>query len=397
MTDIYLVNPNEKEILDNAGDRIPLGLLSIATQAKRRGKDVKVFDLNHTSEEEFLDSFERDNPKSVGISVYTSPIYAEAIRLARLLKGRTKLIAGGYHATTMPESLLPYFETVVKGEGENTILTAIDQKGIIEKDPPELDKLLPLDFSMIDLSKYGLNQEGKRTSTLITSRGCPYLCSFCGNMNRKVRFSKLENVLTEIKTLEANGFESLYFVDDLFTFNRRRMDDIIRKVSVSFRATTRANFLNEQVAENLGRYGCELLSIGIESGSDEILDRVNKREKTKDITKAVELAKKNNIKVKGFFIIGLPGETEKTARQTIDFAEQLRDKGLSYADFYYLVPFPGTPIWEYSEYFGIRIKDRNFTKYLQAGKKARCVIETRELSSERIEELVKEAQDRWRN
>ena len=117
---IYLVNLSEKEFLENAGDRIPLGLLSIGSNLQRHGYKVKLFDLNHTSEEEFLFNFHRDKPEAVGISVYTSMQYNDAIRLSRKLKG-THLIAGGHHATALPGSLY-MFHSIVKGEGISILL-----------------------------------------------------------------------------------------------------------------------------------------------------------------------------------------------------------------------------------------------------------------------------------
>jgi radical SAM superfamily enzyme YgiQ (UPF0313 family) len=112
---------------------------------------------------------------------------------------------------------------------------------------------------------------------------------------------------------------------------------------------------------------------------------------------AVGTIAKYGINVKGFFIIGLPGETEKTARKTIDLAKNLKKIGLKKADFYFLTPFPGTPIWNNPKKFAIEITNRDFTKYLEAGKGARCHVQTRELSRERIEELVKIAREEFKN
>ncbi|MBU2634493.1 MAG: hypothetical protein KJ674_04580, partial [Nanoarchaeota archaeon] len=92
-----------------------------------------------------------------------------------------------------------------------------------------------------------------------------------------------------------------------------------------------------------------------------------------------------------------PGETEKTARKTIEFSAMLKDHGMVQADFYYLTPFPGTPIWENPNKFGIEIIERDFTKYMQAGIEAKCYVRTKELSPERIEELVQEAKDSWKD
>jgi radical SAM superfamily enzyme YgiQ (UPF0313 family) len=116
---------------------------------------------------------------------------------------------------------------------------------------------------------------------------------------------------------------------------------------------------------------------------------------TKQNYDAVKIAGDYGINVKGFFVIGLPGETERTAQDTIDFSLRLKKQGLKRADFYFLTPFPGTPIWNNPGAFGIQIPDRDFTKYLEAGKGARCYVNTRELSASRIEELVMGAKFEW--
>lgn len=398
MNKIYLINPSEKEILDNAGDRVPLGLLSIGTYLKhKKGLETRIWDLNHDSEDEMFNQMEYDKPEVVGISVYTSGHLKESQRLASKVPKGIKKIAGGHHANAMPYSLLNDFDSVVVGEGENKIIRAINETGIVIGDRVNLERLSNPDRSMLDMSRYGISQEGKRTATLITSRGCPYGCSFCGNYLKKVKFSLAERINEQTQEVDKEGFDSIYFVDDLFTVDKDRIKDIARHSPLPFRVTTRAKLLSEEKAYILGKHGCEWLSLGIESGNDEILKRVNKHETSLDNAIAVSLANKYNIKTKGFFIIGLPGETEKTARQTINFAKKLKDFGLKQASFYYLIPYPGTPIWKDPKSFGLKIKDRNFTNYFQAGPKAKCVVETEELNSSRIEELVKEANEEWKS
>ena len=356
--------------------------------------ETRVFDLNHDNEEQMIQQYQIDQPSAVGISIYTSSSFPEAVRLAKQFSTRT--IAGGHHATAMPYETLKHFDSVVIGEGENAIIEAINRGGVIIAEPPELSSLPDIDYSFVNLDNYGINQSGKRTGTLITSRGCPYDCVFCGKLSRTVRFEPEDKVKRQIDTLQDAGFESLYFLDDVFTLKKDRMKRILEHTKVPYRVTTRANLVDPLTAKILSETGCELVSLGIESGNDNILKLANKRMTAQDNYFAVRELASKGIKTKGFFIIGLPGETEQTARQTIDFSLMLKDKGLISADFYFLTPFPGTAIWKNPEFFGIKIKDRDFTKYLQAGKTAKCVVETKELSSERIEELVNEARLKWK-
>ena len=384
-----LVSLSDKRILENSGDRVPIGLMSIAAN-----NHMRIYDLNHTSEEKFLSDVERINPEAVGISVYTSAVYPEAVSLAQKING-PRLIAGGYHATAMPETLTPYFDAVVQGEGEELIQEALTEDGIIKGPAPDLNNLR--NPSGLEMSLYGLDQSGKRTGTIITSRGCPYSCSFCGKLSDKVRYTPFNKVLEQVSSLKLDGFKSVYFTDDVFTLNAKRMEEIVSKMDIPYRITTRANLMDEYKADILAGTGCNWASFGIESGNNKILKKSNKQMTTQQNYEAVSLMSKKGIQTKGFFILGLPGETEKTARDTINFSKSLKDVGLNQADFYFLSPFPGTPIWDNPSKFGIKINDLDYTKYLQAGKTAKCFIDTEELKSQDIEELVQEARELWKN
>jgi len=389
---IDLVNPSEHGILENAGDRVPIGLLSIGATLKQRGHDVNVVDLNHKNFTYYVKEFEERQPDAVGVSVYTSQVYREALDIAKWLRGRTRLIAGGYHATAMPETLTPYFDAVVTGEGEEGIEYALLHDGIYNPSPPNLSEIPRPARYMVDMNNYDMESEGERQGTIITSRGCPYDCSFCGKMDNHVRFEPARKVKAEIEDLREAGFKRLYFLDDCFTLNTERMKDITKDLDMPYRATTRANLLDRTKIDWLKGTGCDWLSMGFESGNDEVLERVNKHMTTDNYRRAVEWTTEKGIKTKGFFILGLPGETEQTARETIELAKELRGKGLTDADFYFLTPFPGTPIWNNPEKFGIEITDKDFTKYNQVGG---CFVNTEELKAERIEELVKEAKKEW--
>jgi radical SAM superfamily enzyme YgiQ (UPF0313 family) len=391
---IYLINPSEEGILEHAGDRVPIGLISIAGNLRKHGFKPKVFDLNHQGREEVIQQAYRERPRAIGISAYTSCMYDRAVDLAENLEEtEARLIAGGYHATFMPETLTDYFDAVVQGEGEDAMIEALDQDGIIKASRVNLATIPPLDFRFIDLRKYGI---GKKQATMITSRGCPYSCSFCGNMEHQVRYNTLDDIFNQFEQIDRAGFESVYFLDDVFTMNMERMRSVLSGLNMPFRVTTRANLLNPAKLDELADSGCEWLSMGIESGNDDILLNSRKGMTTLDNYIAVREAYRRGIKTKGFFIIGLPGETEQTAMQTIDFSKRLRDVGLTTADFYYLMPFPGTPIFRNPERFGLKIVDNNWRNYLQAGKNAKPVVETEKLKLSKIEELVTKARELWK-
>ena len=187
---VYLVNPCEKDILENAGDRIPIGLISIASNLEHKGYRTDVIDLNHYSSSYLERKMQEERPLAVGISAYVSPVVNEAIKLSKLVPKGIKKIAGGFHASVMPESLTPYFDSVVVGEGEESILEAITKDGIIRGEFPDLSKLDDLDYGFVNMDNYGIDDNGKRMGTIITSRGCPFNCI---EENEKLWFSRIPN------------------------------------------------------------------------------------------------------------------------------------------------------------------------------------------------------------
>jgi len=404
---VLLINPSERHILENAGDRPPLPLLYIASYLRKQNNIVLVCDLNYVTFPQLLNVFNGFKPHYAGMSVYTSPIADLCYALASNLKNRfpeVKFVAGGYHVSVMKEDALKVFDYVVVGEGERfleEIVNNPDRRIVYAEKVMNLDDIPLPARDLVDMSRYNLIQNGKRTTTLITSRGCPNNCVFCGNMNHRVRYHSPERVLEEILELrDKYGYESFYFLDDMFTFNKKRLYkvlDYLQPLDIKFRMVTRSDDINEDVAKKLSEAGCEIISFGLESGNDEILKRANKKTTVKQNEKAIEICYKYGIYTKGHFIIGLPGETEQTARDTIEFAKRMKKKGLKEANFYLLVPFPGTAIWRNPDKYGIEIVDRNFNNYLQAGKRLKAVIRTKDLDESDLERLVKEAKEEFQN
>ncbi|MAG50559.1 hypothetical protein CL621_02880 [archaeon] len=404
---ILLAYPNEKRIIKHFGDRPPLSLLFIAAHLRKQGHKVRVWDGNHQTEAELLGICKNFKPEYVGVSVYTSSIMPEAISLANLIKNHNKeikIIAGGYHAIVLHESLPKNFDYICVGEGERVveeILKKPNERIVVPPKVMDIDEIPLPARDLVDMRLYNMEQNGKRTATLVTSRGCPYDCVFCGNINRKVRFHSTERIEKEVKELiDKYKFKSFYFLDDLFTLDKKRTFEIIKKLkplNISYRIMTRSDNLNEEMIKALAESGCEIVSIGIESGSNKILKNANKMMTTKQNEEVVKLCSKYGINVKGFFMVGLPGETEETANQTIEFAKRLKKQGLTSADFYLMTPFPGTKIWDNPKEYGIEIIDRNFSEYLIAGNIVESKIKTEFLSGEKLKYLVKKAKIEFEN
>lgn len=386
---IYLVNPSEQGILRDAGDRMPLGLLYIAQKTQ---DEVRVFDLNHSYMETLLFEQLRDNPELVGISCLTSPLLNTTKDLIERIKKKSKsrIVVGGYHPSVKPDDLRHYADSVLIGEGEEVI----DRLGFnfiqIGK-PANLDGLTPK-RDLLNQTMYQIMMDGFRTTTIMTSRGCPNNCTFCGNLNRKVRYHSLDDVAKELDWAKANDYSAVYFLDDVFTINKERAKQIgkmCKERDLKFRATTRANYVDSDLVGSLQDSGLILLSLGVESGNPAILKGVGKNQTREQITEAVKTCQKYGVKTKGFFILGLPGDTEETIQQTIEFRKELGRLGMEYADFYPLVPFPGSQISRNPRMYGIEIDQTDYTKYLQAGtNKAEVVCHPVGISRQRLQEIV---------
>jgi len=404
MSRVLLAYPNESRILEHFGDRAPLNILYPAAYMRKQGHEVKVWDGNHQSKRELIKNLKNFEPHYVGISIYTSPILNESLELSSLVRinyPKIKLIAGGYHASIAGFNI-PGFDYICVGEGER-ILEEIKNHPLSNiLFPPKVENIddIPVPArDLVNMNWYNMKQNGKRTATLISSRGCPYNCIFCGNINHRVRFHSPKRVEEEVKELiDKYGFKSFYFLDDLFTANKKRVLDVadrLNPLNISYRITTRANLLDEDIVKALADSGCEIVSMGIESASDKVLKSMSKKMTIGDNEKAIRLCHKYRIDVKGFFMFGGPEETKEDAERTIQWAKKWKHKGLVSADFYYLTPFPGSPIWYNPEKYGIQIINKNYNQYLQIGKTAKPKIRTKYLDENDLENLVKKAKEEF--
>lgn len=394
----FLISPDEKAFLWNAGDRVPLGLLYLAAVLEKNGIKNEVFDLNHYDKEELIKRIRAGAPDFVGLSIVSSPSFKQMKKLAEEIKAINpgiKIIVGGAHVSAMPESFIGVADSIVLGYGEKGLMAAIKgKKGIINESCEINDFPVPA-RSKLNPNDYVMYADGLKTATIITSRGCPFACVFCASHERKIQYRDPESVREEVRELKKQGYETVYILDENFVVSKKHFNaitDLMNEEAMKYRIEMRTSDVSEKIVQKLKKTGCIYVALGIESGNNEILKKANKNTTVEINRRAIEILGKYNIPTKGFFIIGLPGETEETAWQTIKFADEMRAKGLRFADFYSLTPFPGSPVWENPEKYGIKILSRDFDSYLQKGEP---VIETEKLSKEKISELVKEAKKRW--
>lgn len=382
---VLLVQPNyqNKKDAEAYGKIPPLGLAYIAAVLEKEGIEVEILDANvlNISPQQVADHARDKRFDMVGLSILT-PVHNYCIQVAALLPDGIFKVAGGPHASGLPDEFLRNgFDVVVRGEGEYSMLElargrdvkeikgisyAINGKIIHNGARPPLDPNdLPLPARHL-LPSNGVNKpyfsEGTRYfpwSPIFSTRGCPYNCNYCNKLTFGRCFTPRtpENVMTEIIELVSKyRIKQLDFHDDCFNFDMVRAEKILdliiaEKLNLYIRFSNglRADKINEDLLAKMKKAGCGYIAYGIESGSQKILDQVPKAIKLETIRQAVSLTKKHGITTVGFFMFGLLGDSEETMQQTIDFSKEL---DLDAALFSITVPYPGTKMWQMIEQKG---------------------------------------------
>ena len=367
------------------GARLPSISLLYLASAIRECCELSVLDASFLDydEEMAMEAIRSIAPDIVGISAVTSSIF-RAQKLAERIKAfnpHITIVLGGPHITSVPLETMERTSAVdvgVVGEGEVTLLDIVERfdgskqsligiRGTIVRDdagqfhwgePRELiadiDSLGLPAYNLVDRS-FPLHPALSKTKRVpaihaITSRGCAHTCSYCNTniFNKKLRFHSADYVMNLIKQLMQLGYREISFEDDNFTDHRKRLIDICtrlidNRIDLVWSVNARIDTVDEDMLKLMRRAGCWYISYGIESGSQETLDRIGKKITLDLIRQRIALTRKCGIEAKGFFIIGFPWETEQTIRATVDFALSLQ---LSDLNIFPLTPFPGTAVYE---------------------------------------------------
>lgn len=425
---VLLINPNYvthvygEETLDYLV--APLGLAYIAAVLKQNGVDVNILEANALglSMDNVEGEIKKRKPELVGITG-TTPLIGRVEEIARRAKSADKaikVVVGGPHATILPHDVLknPDIDFCVVGEGEMTALELVhalekksdlavidglgwksDGKVHINGSRPYIKELDSLPFparELLPMEKYIYPlPTGKiaRFTNLISSRGCPYLCTFCGQHNiwtRQVRFRSPGNVVDEIKELKDKyQVEWLGFTDSNFPLNRKVTMDICdeimsRGIKINWVCGSRVDLVDRELLRKMHKAGCQQMNFGVESGNAEILKAYKKGITIEQAKKAIKEAQKAKIKVYTYFMVGGPGENQETARQTMKLARELNP---DYAQFSIATPFPGTELFDLANTGGgLRTYDwSQFLTYQDA------VFETPNLTSQQLRELKAQA------
>ena len=354
----------------------PLGLSYIASYVEQAGFKVKIIDTIFQK----IEDIEIDGDKNI-YGIYTAtPIHFKGIELAKKIKKMDKnavVVFGGPHPTILPEETIKAgADIVVIGEGEEAFLSIVraintnkkldDISGIvfrkygkIIKTPPKhfienLDKLPFPDQSKFPIEKY-FKLKGFREISMITSRGCPMNCIFCQPTLRKlfgntVRYRSPKNIVDEIEYLVKNFKpDMIVFSDDTFCSKEQNIIEVCnliikRKIDVLWRCQTRVG-LKKETLRLMKKAGCFLLALGVESGSQKILNNIRKGITPNQIIETFILCKKVGILTHAYFMVGNIGETFETIDDSKKLMSKIKPFNISVA---IVTPYPGTDLYEFA-------------------------------------------------
>jgi anaerobic magnesium-protoporphyrin IX monomethyl ester cyclase len=368
----------------------PIGISYIASLLREQTEvDLEIIDTTFyqgNSEKLIKQIFSQKSYDIVGISCMTTMI-RDGLRISQVIKKHfpaTKVIFGGPHPTVLPDETLknPYVDAICIGEGEITFLEIVQQGGnfinvhglwyknahgdVIKNNPREIIEnidVLPYPaFDLLPMEEYikywfQLDSVAKklRGINILTSRGCPYRCSFCQPtlcklFGKKLRQRSPANVISEIVWWkEKYGINAVMFQDDTLVVNRRWIEElcdllIINKTNISWGCNTRVDLVERDMFLKMRQAGLRKAFIGIESGSQRVLDEIYNKKITHDqVIRAVSILKSIDIKIQGYFMIGAPTETEKEIESTIKFSKTL---DIDEATFSITTPLPGTLLYD---------------------------------------------------
>lgn len=371
---------------------MPIGSLYLASYIRKLQPDIDVEildpDVYYGSFDDFINVIESKRPDIIGITVFSHVIGPTKKFVSKLksILPESLIIAGGSHINAVREKALrqlPQVDYAIFGEGEKGLLEFYKQiclngtivspeiiSGLVYRSNSKilhtpniytgnLDEFDPLDFNLIDVDAYfsfgspmGLFRRGKHVAQIITTRGCPFTCTFCAspvNMGKKVRKRSTSSIINEIETLISKGADEIHVMDDNFTFDRNHVINLCKEIiqrgfNIQFCMPNgvRLDKLDEEMLIWMKKAGWYHLGFGIEVGSDEALKKVRKGINMVRIKEKINLVKKIGFTTTGFFILGLPHDNIETIHETASTPDRL---GLDMASFGNFTPLPGTPLY----------------------------------------------------
>ena len=414
MSKVLLIAPPFYRLLGSHYNGLHLGIAYIAAVLQQHGHDARVYNADYLDTAEYLNQKQIfDNyqsykailqnisdplwqveirnkiagfaPDFVGITMMTANYKADKIiaGIVRSINRDIKVVIGGAHPTLDPAGTIAEaeFDYLIRGEGEFALLELVENRNIESikglsykkngrvmhnEDRPFLKDLDLLPYpsrnSFLNDTRY------LDVGHIITGRGCPFSCAYCGSpalWHRTARFRSVANVMGELEFLKKNYQSTLiHFADDTFTLKKDRAKEICqqiidRKLNIGWLCDTRADCLDKELINLMKKAGCIRIKIGVESGSNRVLKAIHKGETKEKIRQAVDWIKEAGLPLTVYFMTGFPTETNEDLKETIEFARELE------ADYYslsVLAPYYGTQLWKDLEKAG-RTIDKEHWEY----------------------------------
>lgn len=401
---ILLIDPPFYRFLGVENRYFPIGLGYVAASLRDSGHDVRIFSVDtsksinapvynrmhdhykvyiklvndafHPIWQEVRAVLKNFQPHIVGITAMT-PKVASVLKTATLCKewgDHVRVIIGGPHATIKPDELLQYRDVdfVVRGEGEISFLELLQvfqdnhpvllehvdglsyrKNGEIFHNPlgEVCRNLDTTPFPARELLIYPENFSPEDLGIIMTSRGCPFGCTFCYKemFGKTIRYRSIDNVLEEVKeVIKKYNTKQFAFKDDSFTVDKNRVIELCnklhaQKISINWESTTRVDLINEDLLKRMMAAGCNMIKVGVESGSERILKLIKKGISLEKVKSAARLFNQSGIPWTAFFMMGLPSETEVDIHKTLNFMKEIRP---SYASIGVYEAYPGTELFE---------------------------------------------------
>jgi len=367
----------------------PLGILHIAALLKQHGFDVTVIDadVDGLTVDEMTARILDGAPDLVGLSLMT-PQLIPALQVSVALKAvrpTLPIVLGGAHIDSTHDdvfSMTDCVDAAVYGEGEFTLLeiaqrrrndpsqawvkALVDVPNVIYRTPDgkvvvnpsrpflaTLDDLPSVDYDMVDIRKYTIpTMAGRFVLSMMLSRGCPFKCTFCDapiTMGKKLRYWSTARIIKDLRfNVEKYGCTNFVFKDSTFTANKKWAAEfcdalIASGLRIKWRCNTRVNLVPQPLLAKMREAGCYVINFGVESGDPGILKAIEKETKLEDVYDAHRRCRALGIRTYATFLMGSPGETDETARRTIDLAKGIRP---NLAMFFVNTAYPGTPLYD---------------------------------------------------
>ena len=409
-----------------AGIYPPLNLALLAAICEREGHEAAIIDgeAEGLHIDKLVERSLLTNPDIIAVTGM-SPFYHKTVEFVNKLKKKANIpvIIGGQHFTIVKkEAFDDCFDFGIVGEAEYALPQFLEKwkngkdftkiQGLVYRDKNNnicengtaeafnetLDNLPLPARHLLPMDKYRMGTLHGRLpfSSIQTIRGCPWKCIFCASeqlSTTKIRMRTPKSTVDEMEhVVNTYGIKHFILVDDVLTLYKDHIfgicDEIIeRKLKITFEGSTRANLINQEIAEKLKKSGLIRISFGLESADEEIRKTMNKKVPLKYYTRANKILDDLGVECLNSVMLGLPGETRKTIYKTLDFLKN--DKHIKQANFAIAVPYPGTKFHEYAinEEHGMKIIDKDFSKYRRYGN---AVTNVGDLSAQDLIDLQNE-------